>query len=385
MLVLFSLLACRNASDVGTPPLPTSEPTPLPTGDTDPITPRPSPEPEPIERRWDCAGLDPADPAPFGGKVALTFDDGPHPTVTPDIVATLREEDVPATFFMLGTMLEDPARWPLVEDLVADPLFTVANHSWSHPDLTTLPQAAMLEEIDDTTALLETFAPIDYFRFPYGQSDCPAADEVRARGLHVTGWHVDTVDWCYGADGVCTPDDYWRIPDAYSADMLGFTLEQLERFDGGIVLMHDIHASTADFVPLLIAELKSRGFTFTSLDDLTTFPNLNGDTPVDLPFLGEACDPADDACWQIEYTSYCVPVGDGTHGICTLPCEGTCVDRPGAATTFCMTTETEAGECVARSHARNDWCAELPGTEPVSAARYVGSSSASPLTLDVCR
>ena len=386
MFLLISLLACNRADDVVTP-LPTGEPSPLPTDDTgEPVVePTPEPEPEPVPRRWDCAGLDPADPAPLGGRVALTFDDGPHPTVTPQVVATLREENVPATFFMLGGMLEDPSIWPLVDEMVADPLFQLGNHSWSHPQLTSLSTSAMLDEIDDTTDLLETFGPVDYFRFPYGLSDCSAVDTVRARGMHVTGWHVDTVDWCYGADGICTGDDYSRIPPEYEQDMLGYTVEQLERFDGGVVLMHDIHGSTASFLPLLITELRARGFTFTSLADLETFPNLNADTPADLPFLGEACDPADDACWQVEYSAYCVPVGDGTNGVCTLPCEGTCADRAGAATTFCMETETGAGECVARAHARNDWCAELPGAEVVSADRHIGDSSSSPLTVDVCR
>lgn len=375
------LLGCNPAADVSipTPAGPPSTATPVPT----PI-PTPVPTP-PVDRRWDCAGLDPADPAPLGGRVALTFDDGPHPTVTPAVLEALRAEDVPATFFLLGIELEDPARWPLVEEMVDDPLFTIANHSWSHPALTSLSETAMYEEIDDTTALLETFAPIDFFRFPYGLSDCSAVDGVRDRGLHVTGWHVDTVDWCYGADGICTPDDYSRIPPEYADDMLGFTMEQIERFDGGIVLLHDIHQSTADFVPELITALKDAGYTFTSLDDLHTFPRLLADDPVDLPFLGEACDPVDDACWQVEYSSFCLPVGDGTSGICTLPCEGTCADRAGAATTFCMATETGAGECVARAHPVNDGCARLPGTERVAADRFVGSSSASPLTVDVCR
>ncbi|MCB9670095.1 MAG: polysaccharide deacetylase family protein [Alphaproteobacteria bacterium] len=382
--MLALLLACQRAADVATPPAPAPAPVPVPTPVPVPVTP-PPPDPVPQDRRWDCAGLDPADPAPLGGRVALTFDDGPHGVVTPQVLQVLRDENVPATFFMLGVQLEDPTIWPLVEEMVADPLFTIANHSWSHPSMTNLSAAAQADEIDDTLDLLETFAPVDLFRFPYGLSDCGLVDGIRARGMHVTGWHVDTVDWCYGADGVCTPDDYFRIPPEYASDMIGFTVEQLERFDGGIVLMHDIHQSTADALPGLITELKARGFTFTTVHDATTFPNLLADTPADLPFLGEACDPVDDRCWQIEYSSFCVPVGDGTNGVCTLPCEGTCPDRAGAATTFCMTTETDAGECVGRAHAINAWCDRLPGTERVPADRYVGTSSASPLTLDVCR
>lgn len=385
MLTLL-LFACKRAADVATVvvPSPATVVSPVPTVVPTP-TPTPPPTPEPVDRRWDCAGLDPADVAPLGGRVALTFDDGPHPTVTPQVLDILRDENIPATFFMLGTQLDDPSIWPLVEEIVADDLFQIANHSWSHPDLTSLGTVDMLDEIDSTTHLLETFGPIEHFRFPYGLSDCDAVDRVRAMGLHVTGWHVDTVDWCYNADGVCTPDDYFRIPDEYSSDMLGFTMEQLNRFDGGVVLMHDIHQATADALPDLIAAMRHEGYTFTSVDDALAWPNLNADTPADLPFLGESCDPIEDACWQVEYSAFCVPVGDGTNGICTLPCEGTCPDRDGSSTTFCMTTTTDTGECVARADAVNDSCARLPGTAPVTVDRFVGTSGSSPLTLEVCR
>jgi peptidoglycan/xylan/chitin deacetylase (PgdA/CDA1 family) len=385
MSLLF-LLACQRAADVDVPPDPPTPaaPTPTPTAMPDPATPTPPPTPEPPERRWDCAGLDPADAAPLGGQVTLTFDDGPDLVVTPQVLDALRAENVPATFFLLGSRVADPDTWPLVQEIVDDPLFTIANHTFSHPRMTTLSAVDQLDEIDSASDLLETFAPIEHFRFPYGLSDCAAVDRVRARGLHVTGWHVDTVDWCYGSDGVCTPDDYFRVPDEYSADMLGFTMEQVDRFDGGIVLMHDIHQATADFLPTLLTTLKDDGYTFVPLDS-DAWPNLHADTPADLPFLGESCDPIEDACWQVEYSSFCVPVGDGTHGVCTLPCEGTCPDRAGASTTFCMATTTGAGECVARADARNRQCATLPGTQPVSADRFVGSSSASPLSLDVCR
>lgn len=382
MPLFLILAACNRAADVATPPAPV--PTPVPT--VVPPTPVPPTVPlEPVDRRWDCAGLDPADAGPLGGRVALTFDDGPHGVVTPQVLQTLIDENVPATFFMLGVQLQDPDNWPIVEQIVANPLFRIANHGYTHMALTSLNTGDMEAEIDDTNDLLETFGDVEFFRFPYGLSDCDAVDRVRARGMHVTGWHVDTVDWCYGADGICTPDDYFRIPEEYSADMIGFTMEQIDRFDGGIVLMHDIHQSTADALPDLIQALRDGGYTFTALDDATAWPNLVADTPADLPFLGEACDPLNDACWQVEYSSWCAPVGDGFDGICVLPCEGTCPDRAGAATTFCQTVEPGAGECVGRAHAVNDWCARLPQTNVVQADRYVGSSSSSPLTTDVCR
>lgn len=340
-------------------------------------------------RRWDCAGLDPADAAPLGGKVALTFDDGPHVEHTADIVTILRGYNAPATFFVVGEMLADPDSWKLVEDMIDDPLFEIANHSWSHADLSAVSTTAMHREIDDTTKLIETFgvSPV-FFRFPYGASTCGAADAARDRGLHVTGWHVDTVDWCYAAVGVsgqCKVEDYWRIPKEYENDMLGFTMEQVERFDGGVILMHDIHAYTVDTLDDLLDALAAADFEVVPLTDLDAFPRLNSDMPADLPFLGEACDPASDACWQIEYQSWCEPTAEGAEtGICTIDCEGLCIDRPGAATTFCTTVEPGAGLCTGQSRSQNAYCDDIPGTTETNLSRWVGSSGASPATAHVC-
>ncbi len=343
------------------------------------------------DRRWDCSGIDPADRGPLGGYVTLTFDDGPSTVHTPEILDTLRAYDVPATFFMLGERVSNPDTWPIVEEIVADPLFTIGNHSWSHPELTSLSTSAMEAEIDDTTDLLETFGPVDYFRFPYGASDCDAVDRVTSRGMVVSGWHIDTADWCYaavGVDGVCEPDDYWRVPEEHADDMMGWILEQVSRFDGGVLLLHDIHGYTADSVELIILELEAAGYTFVPLTDTAAWPNLNAGTPVDLPYLGEPCDLLDDTCWQVEYFAWCEPVNPGdagdTRGVCTLPCEGYCMDRDGAATTFCAEQSTGAGQCIGRSEELNDWCNAVPGTVETSLDRHVGSSGASAATADVC-
>ncbi len=368
-----------------TPPVhpPIGDPTTDPDPDSDPTV--------SVERRHDCSGLDPADAGPLGGWVALTFDDGPHPTHTPAILDVLRTQDVPATFFTLGVQLADPATWDVAEEIVADPLFELANHSWDHADLALLSVADVEAQIDDTNALIETFGPSPlFFRFPYGDSTCTTHDLVTDRAMRVAGWHIDTADWCYaaiGATGTCTPDDYWRVPEGYASDMRGFTLEQVARFDGGIVLFHDIHAYTAAELEDMIIELTAAGFTFTSLDDATAFPNLVAGTPADLPYLGEPCDLTEDLCWQVEYSSWCEPVtpddASDTRGVCTLPCEGTCLDRDGAAITFCADIGG-AGQCVGRSEARNDWCAGVPGSLDSAFDRFVGGSGAGAAVVDVC-
>ncbi|MFT4623961.1 MAG: peptidoglycan/xylan/chitin deacetylase (PgdA/CDA1 family) [Myxococcota bacterium] len=360
-----------------------------PTGTTTPTEPT-WPAGDPDLRRFDCSGIDPADPAPLGGRIALTFDDGPHPARTPPILEVLRAHGAPATFFMLGDMAAQSDAWPIVEDIRDDPLFEVANHSWSHADIAGLPYVEALEEIDATTALLETFGvEVRTFRFPYGSSTCAARDLVADDlGLNVAGWHVDTVDWCYaaiGETGTCLQSDYWRIPSEYERDMFGFVREQVARFDGGVVLMHDIHGYTGDNLDALLTMLEDGGYSFVPLSD---FERLDAGDPVDLPYLGEACDLRDDQCWQVEYFAWCEPVDPGdagsSAGLCVLPCEGLCIDRDGAATTFCATVEPGAGLCVGRSGPRNDACAAVPGTVGGELDRWLGESSADPATAEVC-
>ena len=340
------------------------------------------------DRRYDCSGMDPADPAPLGGMVALTFDDGPSDTVTPDVLATLRDFQAPATFFTLGIALEDSRNWDVVEEIVDDPLFTLANHSWDHRNQADLSLSAHQDQVGDTNDLIRSFGvEPDFFRFPYGSSTCQTADHVRDVGMIVSGWHIDTGDWCYAASGetgVCTRDDYWRIPEEYEADMRGFTMEQVRRFDGGVVLFHDIHPYTAAALPDILQQLVDEGYTFVSLDDFEAYPRLNSGDPIDLPFVGEPCEVSNDTCWMVEYEAWCEATGDGDAGVCTVACEGTCLDRDGNATTICAEVGDGGGQCASRSVNLNDCCAAVPGTSAERVDRHVGESGASPQSADAC-
>jgi peptidoglycan/xylan/chitin deacetylase (PgdA/CDA1 family) len=388
MWLLAALAGCRRDEEPTTDTVDTD----LPTHPAD--TDEPDDTDEPVdpngpERRYDCSGMDPADPAPLGGWIALTFDDGPDPLDTPVILEVLRAYDVPATFMMLGEQVSNPEVWPLVEEIVADPLFEVGNHSWSHTDLADASLATVEAEMDETADLLETFGvPRDHFRFPYGDSTCTTHDMATDRGYRVTGWHIDTADWCYASgDGICLNEDYWRVPVAYEADMIGLSMEQIRRFDGGIVLFHDIHTWTAEQLGPFIEAALAEGFRFTTITDTEVFPNLVAGTPADLPYLGERCDTTDDLCWQVEHDAWCEPVApgdpDNTDGICTLPCEGLCLDRAGAAVTFCAET-AGTGQCVGQSASQNGFCADLPGTDETDLPRFVGTSGVSDGTATVC-
>lgn len=334
-------------------------------------------------READCSGMDPADAAPLGGWISLTFDDGPDPDITPQILAVLRKHEVPATFFMMGEKADDPDSADLVAEIIADPLFEIANHSWDHPNMRSLSDSEARDQIGWTVDTLEAQGgTVEFFRFPYGSADCELVDIVREEyGLHVAGWHIDTADWCYAASGgTCSADDYWRVPAEYQSDMYEWTLDQLGRFDGGVFLYHDVHQFTADEVEAVIVTALAAGYSFTQLNDADAFPNLNAGTPTDFPWVGEACSVANDTCWQIEYLSYCLPTGDPDQpddaGVCVLDCEQTrCIDRPGSAQLFCSQVPDGAAHCLGVSNGYNESCAAVPGTASTRVEGLDGGTS----------
>ena len=247
----------------------------------------------------DCSGVTVPDRPGFGKRVALTFDDGPNLATTPDVISVLRRHDVPATFFINGNRVSSPAAEDLVAEMVDDPLFLVGNHTWSHRQMTRLSANQVASEIDDTAAVIQRQGgDARYFRFPFGASSCTTANAVRSRGFEVTGWHVDSADWCFsgGTPGVCPSSTFAHVDDAYRRDMIGYTLNQVSRNAGGIVLFHDIHRYTADNIERIILELDSAGYTFVNLDDTDVFPRLNAafTDPTDPADPVDPVDPGDD-------------------------------------------------------------------------------------------
>ncbi len=243
---------------------------------------------------YSCAQEPPPDAGPFGYRVALTFDDGPNLATTPAIVETLRNEGVPATFFMVGYKLESPETRALALEIHADPLFEIANHSYSHARFTTLSVEQMRSEIDATNQNIR-FAIGDachhprFFRIPFSASNCASAGIVREYGLSMVGFHIDTLDWCYAiGNGYCSPAYASWLPPAYQSDMVGWTLTRLALYGGGVAILHDSQVNTAAQLPALIAALRGAGVTFVRLDDAAVFPLINA--AVNSPEPPACCD-----------------------------------------------------------------------------------------------
>lgn len=137
----------------------------------------------------------PASSARKGSKVvALTLDDGPDPTYTPQVLAILRKYHVTATFFVIG---KSAAAHPdLIRSLV-DAGHAVGTHTWSHANLSNLPAPKVRHEIRRAveTVTATTGRMPDLFRAPYGSWSRTVFQECAAMGQTSIAWDVDPRDW----------------------------------------------------------------------------------------------------------------------------------------------------------------------------------------------
>jgi peptidoglycan/xylan/chitin deacetylase (PgdA/CDA1 family) len=195
--------------------------------------------------------------APGAGlTVALTFDDGPG-AGTESVIRILQEEGVTATFFNIGVNMTVR---PGVVQAEATQGFLLGNHTWSHPDLTTLPTAAAQgAEIDNATnqqAALVGFGPC-VFRPPYGAYNNTTLDVALARNLSVWNWSVDTEDWRAGT----SVSSSW-INQIISLAQAGAAQQH------PVILMHNMpHGSPATVaaLPSIISFYRDRGYVFVDL------------------------------------------------------------------------------------------------------------------------
>ena len=158
----------------------------------------------------------------------LTFDDGPHPTVTPAILAALAARRITAVFFVVGRMAQAHPG-PLIAAHAAG--HRIGNHSFAHPDLTQVSADRAAEEIGRTQEIVTGLigeAPV-LFRPPYGARNAQVDGIVGSYGLTTWMWDIDTRD--YQRPGPATVAA--RITAAQA---------------GQVVLLHDIHAPTASAI-----------------------------------------------------------------------------------------------------------------------------------------
>jgi peptidoglycan-N-acetylglucosamine deacetylase len=179
-------------------------------------------------------------------RVAMTFDDGPHPENTMRILELLKKYDAKATFFMLGSRVDF---YPAIAKKVAEDGHELGNHTWNHKDLTTLSSDSIKQEVHDTSEIIlqATGQKPTVMRPPYGATSKQVEAVVNLPSIL---WTVDTLDW--------------KSHDPQA--VLEEVKENVQ--DGSIILMHDIHETTVEAVELVLKYLKENGYTCVTASEI---------------------------------------------------------------------------------------------------------------------
>jgi peptidoglycan-N-acetylglucosamine deacetylase len=198
--------------------------------------------------------------------VTLTFDDGPNPSTTPEILRLLEEHKMPATFFFVGRYLQgDDTRAVKSRELAQRVLaggHAIGNHTLDHAILGRLHRKDVVREIDDSAFAIEraTGRATTFFRPPYGSLDSFGEFEAKVRGLELVLWSVEVGDM--------------RRTDV---DAMVDELEtQLDYAGGGTVLLHDFKPTSVRVLAKLLTWIDAHAY-----DDRT--PEKPGFVVVDLP------------------------------------------------------------------------------------------------------
>jgi peptidoglycan/xylan/chitin deacetylase (PgdA/CDA1 family) len=215
-------------------------------------------------------------------QIALTFDDGPHPCYTPQVLAILQKYGVKATFFCVG---QSVAAYPDIVKEAYAAGHVIANHSWSHPNMALFSRSRIRSELTRTSEVIEQaigVRPI-FFRPPYGAFSAQVLKQADGLGLTTVIWNIRATDW--SKPGV----------DVIAKRILKRSVH------GGIILLHDSggdRSQTVAALPDIIVGLQQRGFTFVTLEQMMM--HLDAALP---PAKGEKDSPWKDLFMQLLMSS----------------------------------------------------------------------------------
>ncbi len=186
------------------------------------------------------------------GAVALTFDDGPDPTWTPQVLDILDRYGVKGTFFVTGAQV---AAHPDLARAIVQRGHSIGNHTWNHPHLTRLSQQDLVDQLAGTSNIIRDATGgyiVSCARPPYRDGDQRVFDTIASLGMRPAYWSVD-------------PNDYLRpAPGTLVSRVLG------KVGPDGVVIMHDgggNRANTVAALPGIIEGLQARGLEITTVCD----------------------------------------------------------------------------------------------------------------------
>ena len=179
-------------------------------------------------------------------RIALTFDDGPHPTYTEKLLDGLKERGVKATFFVTG---EHAELNPDIIKRMSEEGHLIGNHTYSHIQLTSGNKETFKEELRRTNEVITeiTGQEVTYVRPPYGSWD--KAFEKELNMLPVL-WSVDPLDWCC-SDAACVAR---KVEKSVS--------------ENDIILLHDYYASSVEAALMIVDALQAEGYEFVTVEEL---------------------------------------------------------------------------------------------------------------------
>ncbi|HZZ41048.1 MAG TPA: glycosyltransferase [Acidobacteriaceae bacterium] len=203
-------------------------------------------------------------------KLALTFDDGPDPVWTPQILDILKQYHVHASFMVIGEEAQNNIG--LLKRYVREG-HEIANHTYTHPDISDIPPFELQEELNWTERLFAAELGVQplYFRPPYSIDQEPDTNDeaapayrIQQLGYTIIGDKIDTDDWN-------------EHPRKSPQEITDSVLQQIDEMKsrpwmrGSIILMHDgggNRSATVAALPLLITRLRAKGYQFVQVSDL---------------------------------------------------------------------------------------------------------------------
>lgn len=183
--------------------------------------------------------------------IALTFDDGPWPIYTEQVLDILKEQDIKATFFLIGQHLK---HHPAIAQKVVEAGHALGNHTWNH-HYHNVPREVAAKEIEDTAALIYevTGFKTEWFRPPGGVLTNGLNAYAMSQNYAVAMWSSDARESSFSSSGA----------------LVNNVLSSAK--PGGIVLLHDgggNRSATVQALPIIITKLKERGYRFVTLPEL---------------------------------------------------------------------------------------------------------------------
>ena len=184
--------------------------------------------------------------------IALTFDDGPHPVYTPEILDILAKYDVKGTFFVVGSNME---AYPEIVCQTVEAGHEIGNHTYTHLSASKAKEKALSEEIEKTHDNILQICDYEtrIFRPPGGVVSKELKKAVSRLDYKIILWNIDTKDWAHNSVKNITSN----ITDNIKS--------------GSIILFHDYifqNSPTAEALDVIIPKLKEEGYTFVTVSEL---------------------------------------------------------------------------------------------------------------------